>query len=76
IFSQLAKKKPLGNRIAGIFNAGFESTIAADELQNLEPAALDAHTIERLRETDVHGLVDLSTALLDVTPMANDQLFT
>jgi len=75
-FSLLAKKQPKGNRLAAVFNAGFESTIAADELRELVPARLDAHTLENLRKTDVHGLVDLSTALLDVTPMANDQLFT
>ena len=75
-FSLLAKKKPRGKRIAGIFNAGFESTIAADELHHLEPATLADQTVEKLRQTDVHGLIDLSTALLDVTPMANDQLFT
>ncbi len=74
-FSLLAKKKPLGNQIAGVVNAGFESTIAADELHHLEPASLKSDTIKKLRQTDVHGLVDLSTALLDVTPMANDELF-
>jgi acyl-CoA synthetase (NDP forming) len=76
IFSLLAKKKPQGKRVAAVFNAGFESTIAADELKHLEPASLDAQTRVKLRETDVHSLVDLSTALLDVTPMADDQLFT
>lgn len=76
VFSLLAKKKPLGNRVAGVVNAGFESTIAADELRDLKPAVLKTETIHKLRQTDVHGLVDLSTSLLDVTPMANDQLFT
>lgn len=76
VFSLLAKKKPQGNRVAGVFNAGFESTIAADEIQNLKLANLATETLEKLRQTDVHGLVDLSTALLDVTPMANDQLYT
>ena len=76
VFSLLAKKKPQGNRVAAIFNAGFESTIVADELKYLKPASLATETLSKLRETDVHGLVDLSTALLDVTPMADDQLFT
>ncbi|NLL48886.1 MAG: hypothetical protein GX249_09900, partial [Firmicutes bacterium] len=76
VFSLLAKKKPRGNRLAAIFNAGFESTIVADEMRRLAPARLGKETIDQLRATDVHGLVDLSTALLDVTPMANDQLFT
>lgn len=76
VFSLLAKKKPRGNRLAAIFNAGFESTIVADELRRLAPARLGKETLDQLRATDVHGLVDLSTALLDVTPMANDQLFT
>ncbi len=76
IFSLLAKKTPSGNRVAAVFNAGFESTIAADEMHLLQPAILDAQTKETLRKTDVHGLVDLSTSLLDVTPMADDRLFS
>jgi len=75
IFSLLAEKTPRGNRLAAIFNAGFESTIVADELGSLVPASLSPQTLAKLRETDIHGLVDLSTALLDVTPMADDQLF-
>lgn len=75
VFSLLAKEKPQGKRVAAVFNAGFESTIAADELGGLEPAQLNPNTVARLREIDVHGLVDLSTSLLDVTPMADDQIF-
>ncbi|NMB01045.1 MAG: hypothetical protein GX971_05920 [Firmicutes bacterium] len=75
VFSLLSKERPQGNRVAAVFNAGFESTIAADELVHLRPATLEKDTIKKLEEIDVHGLVDLSTALLDVTPMANDQIF-
>lgn len=75
VFSLLAKKKPLGNRVAGVVNAGFESTIAGDELKNLITASLQPETIEKLRRIDVHNLVDLSSALLDITPMANDQIY-
>lgn len=76
IFSLLAGKKPRGQQVAVVVNAGFESAVAGDALSRLRPAPLAAETKQKLQKIDVHGLVDLSTALLDVTPMANDQLFT
>lgn len=33
IFALLGKKIPSGNRIAGVVNAGFESTVAIKELK-------------------------------------------
>ncbi len=74
-FSLLAAKKPKGNKVAVVVNAGFESAVAGDSLHLLQPAALTEKTRRRLRELDEHGLVDLSTALLDVTPIADDRLF-
>lgn len=76
IFSLLAKKKPQGRRLAAVVNAGFESTLVGDELGSLQLAELGEATRAKLREIDRHSLVDLSTSLLDVTPMADDELFT
>lgn len=75
-FSCLAKHKVTGKRVAGVVNAGFEATVAADELQSLMPARLTEKTLDKLKESDRHGLVDLSSPFLDVTPMADDQIFT
>ena len=41
-FSLLAARPPRGNRVAGVVNAGFESTVGADELQGLTQAKLGA----------------------------------
>ncbi|MGA2478750.1 MAG: acetate--CoA ligase family protein, partial [Spirochaetia bacterium] len=59
-FSLLADKPPRGNRVAGVVNAGFESTASADELKGLTQARLSAKTIERLNTINRHGLVDTS----------------
>ncbi|MFZ5974244.1 MAG: acetate--CoA ligase family protein [Bacillota bacterium] len=75
IFSLLARKSLKGKRVAGVCNAGFESTISADELNNLEQAQLSGHTIEKLRMADKTGLVDLSTSFLDITPGADDGMY-
>lgn len=75
IFSLLGKKKPGGNRVAGVVNAGFESTVGADELKNLKPAVLAAETVEKLKLINRHGLVDVSSPFLDVTPMADDRMY-
>jgi 3-hydroxypropionyl-CoA synthetase (ADP-forming) len=75
VFSLLAKKIPGGNRVAGVVNAGFESTVGADELKNLKQAQLTAATIARLNEINQHGLVDTTTPFLDITPMADDQKY-
>ena len=71
-FSLLAGKPPAGNRVAGVVNAGFESTIGADELQGLTQAKLSPRTVERLNVINRHGLVDTGSPFLDVTPMADD----
>jgi 3-hydroxypropionyl-CoA synthetase (ADP-forming) len=71
-FSQLAGKPPAGNRVAGVVNAGFESTVGADELKGLTQATLSPRTMERLNVINRHGLVDTRSPFLDVTPMADD----
>lgn len=74
-FSLLAAKPPAGNRVAGVVNAGFESTVGADELKGLMQAQLAPETVERLNAINRFGLVDTSTPFLDVTPMADDRMY-
>jgi len=74
-FSLLANRRPRGNRVAGVVNAGFESTVGADELQGLTQAKLGPATVEKLSRINKHGLVDVSTPFLDITPMADDAMY-
>ncbi|HEY5586188.1 MAG TPA: acetate--CoA ligase family protein [Ruminiclostridium sp.] len=75
VFSLLAHKIPKSNRVAGVVNAGFESTIGADELKNLEQAKLSVETIEKLNQINKYGLVDTTSPFLDITPMADDKMY-
>jgi 3-hydroxypropionyl-CoA synthetase (ADP-forming) len=74
-FSLLAGKPPRGNRVAGVVNAGFESTASADELKGLTQAKLSEKTVARLNAINKHGLVDTSSPFLDITPMADDAMY-
>lgn len=74
-FSLLAGKLPKGNRVAGIVNAGFESTVGADELKNLKQAQLSGKTIERMNQINKFGLADTSSPFIDITPMADDRMY-
>ena len=74
-FSLLVVKPPAGNRVAGVVNAGFESTVGADELKGLTQAQLSAGTVERLNAINRYGLVDTSSPILDITPMADDRMY-
>jgi acyl-CoA synthetase (NDP forming) len=74
-FSLLVAKPPAGNRVAGVVNAGFESTMGADELKGLTQAHLSPGTIERLNAINRFGLVDTSSPFLDITPMADDRMY-
>jgi acyl-CoA synthetase (NDP forming) len=74
-FSLLAPKAIVGHRVAGVVNAGFESTIGGDELRGLTQAALAPETLVRLHAINRHGLVDTSSPFLDVTPMADDRMY-
>jgi len=75
IFSLLSTKTVRGNRVAGVLNAGFESTVGADELNHLTQAKLAPETLAKLKALDEHGLVDLSTSFLDITPSSGDRVF-
>jgi 3-hydroxypropionyl-CoA synthetase (ADP-forming) len=74
-FALLAARPPAGNRVAGVVNAGFESTIGADELKGLTQAQLARDTIARLNAINRFGLVDTSSPFLDITPMADDGMY-
>ncbi len=75
VFSLLAAKRPQGKRVAGVVNAGFESTVSADELEHLEQARLSESTIKQLQQINQSGLVDTSSPFLDITPMADDRMY-
>ncbi len=62
-FSLLAGRPPAGNRVAGVVNAGFESTVGADELKGLTQARLGPGTVERLNAINRHGPRGHSLAL-------------
>ena len=74
-FSLLAAKPPAGHRVAGVVNAGFESTVGADELKGLTQAQLSPETVGRLNAINDFGLVDTSSPFLDITPMADDRMY-
>ncbi|MGO9309176.1 MAG: acetate--CoA ligase family protein [Spirochaetia bacterium] len=75
VFSLLAGRRPRGNRVAGVVNAGFESTVSADELGGLTQARLAPPTVEKLNAINSTGLVDTSSPFLDITPMADDRTY-
>lgn len=62
-----------GWRVAVIANAGYEKTVAADSLGDLELADLDPETTDRLRQ-NLPSIASVGP-LLDVTPMADDAMF-
>jgi len=66
-------KKIGGRRVAGVVNAGFESTYAADNIGGLELARFTPETERRLREA-LPPFVGINP-FLDLTPMADDALF-
>jgi acyl-CoA synthetase (NDP forming) len=74
-FSLLAGRPPAGNRVAGVVNAGFESTVGGDELRGLQQARLSPRTVERLNAINRFGLVDTTSPFLDITPMADDAMY-
>jgi 3-hydroxypropionyl-CoA synthetase (ADP-forming) len=62
-----------GNRVAVIANAGYEKTYAADNLGDLRLAEFTPATVARLRDL-LPPVVEVDP-LLDLTPMAGDDLF-
>lgn len=62
-----------GNRVVVIANAGYEKTIAADNLGRMQLAELDAATVEALAR--ILPPMVIPDPLLDLTPMADDATF-
>jgi len=73
IFALMGNKMVDGNRVAGVVNAGFESTYAADSIGKLELAQFSSATEEKLRSV-LPSFVSINP-FLDLTPMADDALF-
>lgn len=74
-FAMLFSKEVRAPRVAGVVNAGLDATMGADTLYFLEQANLDSETEKKLKELNTHGLVNIGTSFLDVTPMTDDVLF-
>jgi acyl-CoA synthetase (NDP forming) len=73
IFALMGQKEIGGRRVAGVVNAGFESTYAADSIGNLELAEFSPTTVRSLQEA-LPAFVGINP-FLDLTPMADDALF-
>ncbi|MFH1512482.1 MAG: acetate--CoA ligase family protein [Bacillota bacterium] len=74
-FAVLSRHRARGCRVAGVVNAGLEATMGADILNELTPAALAPETVETLKALNTHGLVNVETSFLDLTPMTDDPLY-
>jgi 3-hydroxypropionyl-CoA synthetase (ADP-forming) len=72
-FALLSDFKVYGNRMAVIANAGYEKTIAADNLGNMTLAGFGAATVEALSK--ILPAMVVADPLLDLTPMADDATF-
>ena len=74
-FAVLSHHPARGRRVAGVVNAGLEATMGADILECLTPAEFLPETIQRLKVLNTHGLVNVETPFLDLTPMTDDPLY-
>ena len=74
-FAVLSRHPAQGRRVAGVVNAGLEATMGADILDQLQPATFMPQTVETLKAFNTHGLVNVETPFLDLTPMTDDPLY-
>ncbi len=72
-FALLSGFKVQGNRLAVIANAGYEKTIAADNLGRMQVAELDGETLATLGR--ILPSIAVPDPLLDLTPMADEATF-
>ncbi len=72
-FALLSDKRVRGRNVAGVVNAGFESTYAADNLGGLTLGAFAPETIDKLKKI-LPPLVGINP-FIDLTPMGDDILF-
>jgi len=75
VFAMQADFVPKGSRVGGVVNAGLDATMGADTLEFLQQADVSAETRARISALNTHGLVDIGTSFLDVTPMTTDSMF-
>ena len=71
-FAMLSGRRPRGSRVAGVVNAGLDATMGADTLRYLKPAEFGEATAARIKALNTHGLVNVGSAFLDLTPMTDD----
>ena len=69
-----SKKKLAGNRLGIISNAGFECTVAADNLHSMKLAQLSPATLGKLKQLLPPGIVDVHHPI-DATPITNSEKF-
>jgi len=69
-----SKKKISGNRLGILSNAGFECTVAADNLKGLKLAELSNSTWQKIKELLPPGIVDLHHPV-DATPITDSEKF-
>jgi len=69
-----SRKKIAGKKIGIISNAGFECTVAADNLGHLKLADLNQLTLENLKRLLPPGIVDVRHPV-DATPITNSENF-
>jgi acyl-CoA synthetase (NDP forming) len=78
LFTFLEGRKPAGNRLGALSNAGFECVAMADSLGPFQLADLDEATCQRLaglfRACRIDGIVSVQNPL-DLTPIMNDELY-
>jgi len=67
IFTYLSGKRPRGKRVGIISDAGYECTVAADNLHGLELARFSDKTMSALRENMPSEIVDIKNPV-DTTP--------
>jgi len=72
-FALLSDKRVRGRNVAGVVNAGFESTYAADNLGGLTLGAFAPQTVDKLKKI-LPPLVGINP-FIDLTPMGDDILF-
>lgn len=73
VFALMGRREIRGRRVAGVVNAGFESTYAADSIGALELAQFSPETVAQLRAA-LPSFASVNP-FLDLTPMADDALF-
>ncbi|MBD3162989.1 MAG: hypothetical protein GF328_12875, partial [Candidatus Latescibacteria bacterium] len=66
-FAFFSDRPPVGRRVAIVSNAGFECTVGADRLYDLEMARFDDATVKRISEIMKSGLTAARNPL-DCTP--------